>query len=333
MITFAQSIRSLALALLVTATVGARAQSLVSTSSQQGFVSDSTATLIPSTVPAKSGKSKNEYTGPTTVIELAATPMIDREGRQRLDPNGKPMFNAAIRQMRDKKGHPVFEESGKPVFQTSTDLGYDERGKRIPVIKVKTPKTVALNIISGTFTVDGMPGRAALNYDIADLKYIYLYVPWIGTTIVSNVMFPGATEQPNAFNDRTLTVTVENHILEIDSDSRLLGKNPAPAYVLVDRDFQLPTKRPVVGYGPTLKAPYEWPGAKQTVVATGKTPPPVPANLRPTLLLSPCPAGQMRPVGPRPLPGEPALVEPCIPISQATAQVVAQRVGQQQMAQ
>ena len=326
MITFDRSIRPLTLALLIVATASARSQNFLSASSEPNAPTlDSTAASLPSSTNGKIGKSKSEYTGPTTVIELAPTPIIDREGRQRLDPDSKPMFNVAIRQMRDKKGHPVFNDAGKPIFQTATDLGYDERGKRIPVLKVKPPKTTALNIIGGTFTIDGMPGRAAMNYDIADLKYIYLYVPWIGTTIVSNAPFPGATEQPNAFNDHSMTINVGDHKLEITSDNRMLGKVPTSAYVLVDRDFQLPIKRPVVGYGAILKAPYEWPGAKQTVVAAGKIPPPMPANLRPTLLLSPCPTGQMRPVGPRPLPGEPALVEPCIPIAQATAQIVATR--------
>lgn len=329
MITFQKSIRPLTLAFLIASASTIYAQKFAPSSSEPlAWSEDSTAASIPVVIPAKTGKSKIEYTGPTTVLELAATPILDREGRQRLDPDGNLMFNPPVRQMRDKKGHPVFDDAGKPVFQTAHDLGYDERGKRIPIVKAKPAKTVAMNITGGTFTIDGMPGRAALNYDIADLKYIYLYVPWIGTIIVSNVPFPGATEQPNAFNDRTLTVTVQDHKLEIDSDSRLLGKMPSSAYVLVDRDFQLPTKRPVVGYGATLKAPYDWPGAKQTVVAEGKTPPPMPANLRPTLLLAPCPVGEMRPVGPRPLPGEPALVEPCIPIAQATSRVVAQRIAQ-----
>src|SRR6202034_2759622 len=48
---------------------------------------------------------KKIYTGPNTVIVLAPTPMLDEVGTQRLDPDGQPMFNPAVRQQRDKKGH------------------------------------------------------------------------------------------------------------------------------------------------------------------------------------------------------------------------------------
>src|SRR5258705_8264245 len=63
---------------------------------------------------AKDKKGKQEYTGPNTVVELPPTPMLDEEGKQRQDPDGKLMFNPPIRQQRDKKGHPLFDEQGKP---------------------------------------------------------------------------------------------------------------------------------------------------------------------------------------------------------------------------
>ena len=262
-------------------------------------------------------RKKGEYTGPTTVIELAPTPVLDGEGRQRLDPDGKPMFNAPIRQLRDKKGHPIFDDAGKPVFQTAKDLGYDDKGHKIDLKKEKEPKTVGINVVHGTFTVDGMTGKAALNYDIKDFRYFYLYVPWIGTTVVSNSPFPGSKEQKDAFNDKTLTLTVEDHTLQLYSDVRMLDKKPTPAYVLVDRDYKLPTRFPVVGYGPTARAPYAWPGSKDNKVAVGvsSATPVIPVSMRPVLLLSPCPTGQMRMPGPKPLPGETAAVQPCVAIS------------------
>ncbi len=262
-------------------------------------------------------RKKGQSTGPVTVIELPATPVLDGEGRQRLDPDGKPMFNPPIRQILDKKGHPVFDNQGKPVFQTADDRGYDDKGKKIQVKKEKEPKTVGMTIARGTFTVDGLAGKAALNYDIKDFRYVYLYVPWIGTTIVSNSPFPGAKEQKAAFMDKTLTVTVEDHTLQLYSDTRLLEKKPESAYVLVDRDYKLPTRFPVVGYGLTARAPYQWPGSNDNKPAAGisASTPPVPEDLRPLLLLSPCPAGQMRPSSAKPLPGEQAVVQPCVAIS------------------
>ena len=281
------------------------------------------------TKPAKAKSKKVEYTGPNNVVELPPTPMLDDEGKQQLDPDGKPMFNAPIRQQRDKKGHPLFDENGKPVMQTAAELGYDEHGKKLHVQKQKPPKMIPVSISRGTLTVDGMTGKAALNYDIADLKYLYIYAPGIGIAVVSNEPFPGAKEQPKAFNDKALTVLVGEHTLQLASDKRLLGKQAEPAYVLLDREFVLPSKFPVMGYGPTRKAPYAWPGAKPNTVLADTVAPPPPADLLPTQLLKPCPAGQMRMAGPKVLPGQVAPEQPCVPIPKATAaQTAAASKGQ-----
>jgi hypothetical protein len=264
----------------------------------------------------KDKKGKQEYTGPNTVIELPPTPMLDEEGKQRQDPDGKLMFNPPVRQQRDKKGHPLFDEQGKPVMQTKDNLGYDENGKKLHAPKEKPPKTVAVSISRGTLTVDGLTGKAALNYEIKDLKYIYFYVPGIGTTVVSNDPFPGAVEQKNAFDDKTLTVTVGEHVIQLSSDNRMLGKKPESAFVRVDKNFTVPTKFPVMGYGPIRVAPYAWPGSKINEESKGAVveAPPLPKDLRPTLLLQPCPPGQMRKAGPPVLPGQTAPPQPCVPI-------------------
>ena len=277
----------------------------------------------------KKGKGKEEYTGPTTVVELPPTPMLDEEGKQRQDPDGKLMFNPPVRQQRDKKGHPLFDEHGKPVMQTKDNLGYDENGKKLHAPKEKPPKTVAVSISRGTLTVDGLTGKAALNYEIKDLKYIYFYVPGIGTTVVSNDPFPGAVEQKHAFDDKTLTVTVGEHVLQLSSDNRLLGKAPESAFVLVDKSFLVPTKFPVMGYGPIRVAPYAWPGSKSNEYVKSESAveaPPLPKDLRPTLLLEPCPPGQMRTAGPPTLPGQTAAPHPCVPIVPGIATPAANRV-------
>jgi len=259
---------------------------------------------------------KEIYTGPDEVVVLAPAPMLDNEGKQRLDPDGKPMFNAPVKQQRDKYGHPLFDEHGKPVFQTANELGYDDHGHKLHVEKVKPPKMTPVSIAQGTYTVDGVIGKAELNYDIADLKYIYLYAPGIGVTVISNEPFPGAKEQPNAFNEKNLTVNVGDHTLQLYSEKRLFLK-PQPAYVMVDRDFVLPSKFPVMGYGELRAPPYAWPGAKQVKVAAVVPPPPIPVNLRPVLLMPACPAGQMRQTAPKVLPGEAAPPQPCVAIAKA----------------
>jgi hypothetical protein len=275
----------------------------------------------PKDVDRKKGKaSKAPYSGPTTIIVLPPTPMLDAEGKQRVDPDGKLMFNPPAKQIRDKKGHPVFDIAGKPVFQTATDLGYDERGKKIVVKKEKPPKMTPVSISNGTLTVDGWTGKARLNYDIADLKYLYIYAPGVGITIVSQNPFAGAKQQPGAFKDNTLTITVDGHPIEVSSEKRLLGKKSVAAWVVVDRSFLLPAKFPVFGYGTITRPPYAWPGSKQSAVAAGSVQaPPLPTDVRPTLLLASCPAGMMRPVGPAVLPGQKAPLQPCVSISPAVS--------------
>lgn len=270
------------------------------------------------TVPAaKSRKDKNTYNGPNTIVVLPPTPMLDAEGKQRVDPDGKPMFNPAVQQLRDKKGHPEFDADGKPVFQTPGNLGYDEHGKKIKEKKEKEPKATPMSIVAGTLTVDGWTGKARLNYDIADLKYLYIYAPGIGVTIVSQNTFPGAKEQPGAFNGKSLHVTVEGHTMEVASDKLLLGKKAQSAWVVVDRNFMLPSKFPVFGFGSATRAPYAWPGSKVATEAGAAEAPPLPVDVRPTLQLAPCPAGTMRPPGPPVLPGQAAQEQPCVPISSA----------------
>jgi hypothetical protein len=225
------------------------------------------------------------------------------------------MFNPPVKQQRDKKGHPLFDAKGQPLMQTKDNLGYDENGKKLHPLKEKPPKTVSVSIARGTLTVDGMTGKAALNYEIKDLKYVYFYVPGIGTAVVSNDPFPGAVEQKHAFDDKTLTVTLGEHVLQLTSDNRLLGKVPESAFVLVDKSFSVPTKFPVMGYGPIRVAPYAWPGSRNNGDLKGSVEaPPLPVDLRPTLLLQPCPAGQMRKAGPPVLPGQTAPPSPCVPI-------------------
>jgi hypothetical protein len=278
-------------------------------------------------VPTRPGKKGKEvYTGPTEIVTLPPTPMLDEEGKQRLDPDGKPMFNPAVKQMRDRHGHPMFDEAGKPIFQTKKDLGYDEHGKKLKAEKEKPPKMTPMSIARGTFTVDGVIAKAELNYDIADFHFVYFYVPGMGVTIVSNHEFPGSKPQKDAFHDATLTVKVDDHTLQLAGDKRLLGKNPEPAFVAVDRSFQLPSKYPVVGYGTITRPPYQWPGSKENGELAGViAPPPIPKNLEPTLLLKPCPTGQMRMPAPPVLPGQTAPPQPCVPIAQAEAATKAAR--------
>jgi hypothetical protein len=269
---------------------------------------------------------KKPYTCPTSSREtlvLDPTPVLDQEGKQVIDPDGKPLFNPAVKQQRDKKGYPVCTPEGKPVMQTKLEMGYDDKGKKIPVPKVKPPKERPIDISRGTFTVDGMIGKAEMNYHIPNLKYIYFYAPGIGIAIISDSPFPGAVVQKTAFSNKTLTVMVGEHILQLASDKVILGKSghPEPAYVLLDREFKLPSKYPVVGFGTIHDPPYQWPGSRPNAVLKGLVAvPPTPKTLRAVMLLSACPTGEMRqplPDGFVALPGAQIPDQPCVPIGGA----------------
>jgi len=266
-------------------------------------------------------EAKKVYTGPTTVVVLPPKPMLNEEGKQRVDTDGNLMFYPVVKQIRDKKGHPVFDRAGNPVFQTANNMGYDENGKKIVVKKEKQPRMTPVSIRSGTLTVDGWTNKARINFNIPDLKYIYVYVPGIGTTIVSPGPFPGATEQAGAFKDNTLRVTVEGHPIELTSERQLLGKRSQKAWVAVDREFILPTKYPTIGYGMTMQAPYVWPGSKQEGVEAGvnmKKAPPLPPDML-AAPLSPCPTGMIRKVGPPVQPGQIEPEQPCVRMQTSTA--------------
>jgi hypothetical protein len=60
-------------------------------------------------------------------------------------PTATSMFNPPVKQLRDKKGHPAFDPDGKPGFQTATDLGYDEKGKKIPSRRSSRPDDAGLH--------------------------------------------------------------------------------------------------------------------------------------------------------------------------------------------
>jgi hypothetical protein len=264
----------------------------------------------------QSKQNKNIYTGPDTVEVLPPKPMLNEEGKQRVDPDGNLMFYPVVQQIRDKKGHPVFDRAGNAVFQTANYMGYDEHGKKIEVKKEKQPRMTPVSIRSGTLTVDGWTNKARINFNIPDLKYIYVYVPGIGTTIVSPGPFPGATEQAGAFKDNILRVTVEGHLIELTSERELLGSRSQNAWVAVDREFVLPTKYPTIGYGMTMQAPYVWPGSKQEGVEAGvnmKKAPALPLDML-AAPLSPCPTGMIRKIGPPAQPGQIEAEQPCVTI-------------------
>ncbi len=156
-------------------------------------------------------------------------------------------------------------------------------GKMKPV-KEKPPKLLPVNIVHGELTVDGLIAKAGLNFQIADLKFFYIWVPGLGTAIISNEPFPGGKIQVNALDGKILTVDADGHQLQLACDQPLInGKEhkpkPISMFVSIDRSFDKGSAYPEFGYGTVLKAPYAWPGTLVDLHPSDKAPP-LPSNLR-----------------------------------------------------
>ena len=153
--------------------------------------------------------------------------------------------------------------------------------------KEKPPKLVPVDIVHGELTVDGLIAKAGLNFQIIDIRYFYIWVPGLGTAVVSNQPFAGSTLELDALDGNTLTVLVDNHKLQLTCDRPMLvGKSKSKKkekaltmYVALDRNWQKPSNYPEFGYGDLPKAPYSWPGTLADLTPAGKAPP-LPDNLK-----------------------------------------------------
>jgi hypothetical protein len=171
---------------------------------------------------------------------------------------------------------------------------YDKHGKLVKakVKKEKPPKLVPVDIVHGELTVDGLIAKAGLNFQIVDLKYLYVWVPGLGTVVMSNQPFAGAKLQADAVDGPTLTVKVDGHQVQLACDGPMLdreakkklfeGKKKEKAtslYVALDPNYQLASNYPQFGYGDQNKAPYNWPGVLTDTKPNTRAPA-LPDNLR-----------------------------------------------------
>ena len=160
----------------------------------------------------------------------------------------------------------------------------DRKGRPIKVKekKEKPPKLMPVNIVKGELTVDGLIAKADLNFQVLDLHYLFIWVPGMGTAIISNNPFPGSKLQVDALDGNTLTVKVDGHRLQLTCDRSLLPeKKPKPLslYVGLDAAYQRDSIYPEFGYGDKNAAPYNWPGTLANADSNSKAPP-LPANLK-----------------------------------------------------
>ena len=143
-------------------------------------------------------------------------------------------------------------------------------------------------IRDGVYSVDGMVGKVRLNYDVKAASYLYLFMPGVGTALVSLSPSSGAVSVPAAYHEGQLTVHIADHTLNVTGIESLVndrGGEPAALFVSLDRSAWKLGRTPMVGYGRTAEAPFEWPDASAMPVVAGaaadEAPAPVPASLLP----------------------------------------------------
>ena len=115
----------------------------------------------------------------------------------------------------------------------------------------------------GVYTVDGMVAKIELNYDVDGTNFLYLFVPGIGTAVVSPTPAADALTSAASLTEGELTFTLDGHHFGL-TGVRLLGGNgdvPPHLYVHLDRSAWHLGRMPMVGFGNRAALPYEWPGA------------------------------------------------------------------------
>ena len=140
----------------------------------------------------------------------------------------------------------------------------------------------------GVFTVDGMVAKLQLNYDVNGVHYIYLFVPGVGTAVVSAVADPDAVLTQASYKNMALSFSVGDHRFNLTGVTLASDKGTAPAhlYVRLDRSAWRLNRNPMLGFGNAPAQPYVWPGALPLSTANqiedSEVVPPVPASLLPS---------------------------------------------------
>lgn len=157
---------------------------------------------------------------------------------------------------------PVAQKRANPAPAAApSDAKVAEAPKPQKVRVLKELQPMRVNIERGTLTVDGLTSKAALTYKVESANYLYMYIPGTGTVVVARSEFPGATQQKRAFHGDGLTVRAGGHVAELYSDSTLLSRRSQSAWVRLDKSPNLRSRTPLLGFGDTGDAPYEWPTA------------------------------------------------------------------------
>ena len=147
-------------------------------------------------------------------------------------------------------------------------------------------KLIYARVRDGVYTVDGMVAKIRLNYDVHGFRYMYLFVPGVGTAVVSVTPNADALTTPATLQGDALTFSADGHRFSLTGVSLASDRGQAPAhlYVRLDRSAWRLSRTAMVGFGDRAELPYQWPGALPTEQAEeSQSVPPVPASLLPSL--------------------------------------------------
>lgn len=138
----------------------------------------------------------------------------------------------------------------------------------------------------GVYTVDGMVAKLRLNYDVNGAHYLYLFVPGVGTAVLSLSADPDSIVAEARLHDNELAFAVGDHHFKLTGVALSDGKNEAPThlYVRLDRAAWHLNRQAMVGFGDVAQLPYAWPGALPAPAPAeeSRVIPPVPVTLLPS---------------------------------------------------
>ena len=142
----------------------------------------------------------------------------------------------------------------------------------------------------GVYTVDGMVAKLQLNYDVDGVKYLYMFVPGLGTAVLSAVANPDVISSEAKLKDNELSFEAGDHHFKLTGVALATDKGGVPAHLFVhlDRSAWSLNKQPMLGFGNAGTLPYLWPGALPPAQTTAHAeemdvvPPPVPVSLLPS---------------------------------------------------
>lgn len=144
--------------------------------------------------------------------------------------------------------------------------------------------TIYGRVRDGVYSVDGMVAKVQLNYDVEGARYLYLFVPGVGTAVVSSVAPQDAVATQAKLRENELSFTVDKHRFNLTGIALVNNKGVQPAhlYVRLDRAAWRLNRQPMVGYGILAEQPYQWPGAMPPIENRAEENHAVPASLLPS---------------------------------------------------